>query len=95
MPMSQWLNAEALAQYIIGAISTAIIILSWWLFQRKRPRYILVEPVSTLSLIDIDPTIRDRITVTLDKGVGGGGRIDALSQLVFVISNITSLTMSH
>jgi hypothetical protein len=93
--MSQWLNAEALAQYIMGFLAAALIILGWWLFRRERARYILVETVSELSLIWIDSAFRDRMTVTLDKAIGGGGRIEALSQLVFKISNITNQTIEN
>ena len=91
--MSQWLNAEALAQYIVGALTTVLIILGWWLFKRKRARCILVEPVSDLSLLSIHPAIRDRITVILDKQVEGGEQIERLSQLRVKIHNTTRETI--
>lgn len=93
--MSQWLNAEALAQYIVGALTAALIILGWWLFKRKRARYILVEWDSELSLMSIDSAIRDRITVTLDKQVEGGEQIRELSQLRVKISNTTGETINN
>jgi hypothetical protein len=93
--MSQWLNAEALAQYIIGALTTVVIILGWWLFKRKRACYVWIEELSGVSLISIDPAFRDRITVTLDKEIGGGEQIDNLSQLRMRIYNATRETIEN
>jgi len=93
--MSQWLNAEALAQYVVGALTAAITILGWRLFRRERARYILVEPVLELSLMWIHSAFRDRITVTLHKGMRGEEQIDKLSQLRVRISNTTRETINN
>ena len=93
--MSQWLNAEALAQYIIGAISTAIIILGWWLFAKKRARYILCREAPLVSLMSIGSEFRERITVILDKEADGGEQIDNLSQLTIAIFNISRETIDN
>jgi hypothetical protein len=93
--MSQWLNAEALAQYIMGAISAVLVILGWWLFRRKRARYVQIEDFGRVSFIWIDSAFRERITVVLDKETGGGEQIDTLSQLRVKIRNTTRETIEN
>jgi len=93
--MSQWLNAEALAQYIVGALTTALIVLGWWLFKRKRARYILCREAPPMSLMFISSAVRERITVILDKEAEGGEQIANLSQLAMEIFNTSRETIDN
>lgn len=93
--MSQWLNAEALAQYIVGTLTTALIVLGWWLFKRKRARYILCWEAPPVSHMSIRSEFRERITVILDKEADGGEQINNLSQLTMLISNMSRETIDN
>ena len=95
MPMSQWLNAQALAHYVVGALAAAALILSWWLFTRKRARYVWIEDLERVSFIWIHSAFRERITVVLDKETGGEEQIDTLSQLRVKIYNATTETIEN
>jgi hypothetical protein len=93
MPDSSWINAEALATYIAMIISAAILVLGWWLFRIKRPRRIICQQTSMLSLVEIDERIKPRTTMVLDKGKASERGVEELSQTVIEISNTSRDTI--
>jgi hypothetical protein len=95
MPDSNWINAEALATYIVGVISSVIVMLGWRLFNIKRPRRIVCQQTSMLSLVEIDERIKPRITVVLDKGEASERQVEELSQTVIDISNTSKDTIDE
>jgi len=93
MPDSNWINAEALATYIVGVISSVIVMLGWRLFNTKRPRRIVCQQTSLLSLVEIDERIKPRTTMILDKGEASEREVEELSQTVIQISNTSRDTI--
>jgi hypothetical protein len=93
MPDSGWINAEALAAYVAMVISAVILVLGWWLFRIKRPRRIICQQISMLSLVEIDERIKPRTTMVLDKGEASEREAEELSQTVIDISNTSRDTI--
>jgi len=93
MPNSSWINAEALATYIVGVISTLVVMLGWRLFNIKRPRKIVCQQTSVFSLVEIDKRIKPRITVIWDKGKMSEREVEKLSQTIIDISNTSKDTI--
>jgi hypothetical protein len=89
MPDSSWINAQAVATYIMGVVST---LLAWWL-RTKRPRRIICQQTSILSLVEIDERIKPRTTMVLDKGEASEREVEELSQTVIEISNTSRDTI--